>query len=585
MSIANEISKLQTNLKDCFDTCADNGAYLPEDINFDNLAACIETIKNPFNKPSDWSDIRTDCPENSIALYAAHSADYSSYDNLGFTATCTGGYNVFIDGTQYGTTYASGAQCSITWSASGITTGDDITTPEALKAHKIWIEPATAGNNITAFRCNRVAASGTEYQGILWAHFNIENAINLNKAFGSLSPVEHLNQIMMSCTAKDNILRVITNIQQCFRNCQSLEYIPVIQGNNASLGCNYAFSNCYKLNNVTIKNIKARYATCILQSCRAVKKVIFNNCDFSALDVVTEFISQAAQLSNLSLDFSNSNSMKILGCIGTSEYFMGGFKGLRVSNEAPFDYATAPQINVGYTGLNRTALVQLFNDLPYNVGYTVVGSPTITDGVVSGFSNSNYLSLPTSLNLNQDFEISIQFKFTSEITDSYYNLLSFNMGGAHTLQIIRWAANQAFLRANSPFNATSGNFQVQEINDWQENAIYKIVWKRVGETGYLDLFRDGNLISSATKEYTTSQNAISEFIIGARVATYANAFSVGEIDLNNFYIKTNGVTWFGGKPARANKPEITITGCTGTADLTTADKQIAEIDKLWKVNY
>ena len=132
-----------------------------------------------LGKPADWSDIRKDCPANSIALYAGHKEDYSQYDNLGFTANCTGGYNVFIDGTQYGSTYASGTQCNITWSTSGITTGDIITTPSLLKAHKIWIEPATEGAEITKFCCQRVAASGNEAQGILWAHFNISNTINL----------------------------------------------------------------------------------------------------------------------------------------------------------------------------------------------------------------------------------------------------------------------------------------------------------------------------------------------------------------------------------------------------------------------
>ena len=66
-------------------------------------------------KPADWDDIRIGCPKDSIALYAAHPADFSSYDNLGFTADCEGGYNVFIDEKKYGT-FASNAQCSITWS-------------------------------------------------------------------------------------------------------------------------------------------------------------------------------------------------------------------------------------------------------------------------------------------------------------------------------------------------------------------------------------------------------------------------------------------------------------------------------------
>ena len=33
----------------------------------------INEYKPLYNPPSDWKDIRTDCPENSIALYAAHS--------------------------------------------------------------------------------------------------------------------------------------------------------------------------------------------------------------------------------------------------------------------------------------------------------------------------------------------------------------------------------------------------------------------------------------------------------------------------------------------------------------------------------
>ena len=126
-----------------------------------------------------WPDIRPAARPNAIVLLAGVASDYSSYDNLGFIATCEGGYNVFIDGVQYGTTYASGAQCSITWSQYSATAGFSITQPEALTAHIVQIVPATADNNITAFKCVRVATSGQETQGVLWVHFNLQNAVTI----------------------------------------------------------------------------------------------------------------------------------------------------------------------------------------------------------------------------------------------------------------------------------------------------------------------------------------------------------------------------------------------------------------------
>lgn len=540
----------------------------------------IQNYEQDYTQPVDWFDIRTDCPKNSIALYVAHPEDYSSYDNLGFTANCSGGYKVYIDGVQYGSTYTSGSKCSIVWSSANITTGRSILTPTNLIAHKVWVVPATAGNNITAFKCDRVAASGTEYQGVLWAHFNIDNAINLNKAFGSISPADHLNQIMMSCTAKNNILRVITNIQQCFRYCQSLEYIPVIQGNNASLGCNYAFSNCYKLKNITIKNIKPSYATCILQNCRAVKKVIFDNCDFSALTSVAEFISQAAQLTNLSLDFSNSNSMTAISCIGTSEYFMGGFKGLRVSNEAPFDNNTSPKVNVSYTGMDRAALVQLFNDLPYNVGYTTVGSPTINNGVLSDTSGSNFLSItPSTLKYdsNSNIEFYSRFQFDENLTGitPSFSMLYSNVYHNRILSVAK--SGNLIYPSSQPVYGSGAAVEFYSYN-MQPNTWYR--QKLVGNNGTwtMTLYDDnGNVIGSASKDFTFSEVEATFFVGGVHVT---GTSTLSKIDLNNTYIKVNGITWFRGQPAMTKT--INCSYCTGTGALTNEDKAIVS-NKNWNL--
>lgn len=316
-----------------------------------------------WKKPSDWSDIRKDCPTDSIALYVGcrEEYDYTIFDNLGFTATCTGGYNVFIDGVQYGTTYASGAQCDITWSTSGIATGDDITTPSAMKAHKIWIEPATEGNNITVFRCKRVAASGTEQQGILWAHFNIDYQLSSIPAFGDETN-QFRNTLLRSVTAKDNKLR-ISNLYYAFYNCNSLEYIPeFILPSSFSYYLSGAFAGT-NIKKITLKDTSFTNIRQSFQNCQNLKKITLKNVDLSGLTNANNFITNAKSLEDTVLDVSNATGLTKIGCYGDSSNFIAGFKGLRVSDQAPFS-GTAPQINVSYTGMDRQALVTLFNDLP-----------------------------------------------------------------------------------------------------------------------------------------------------------------------------------------------------------------------------
>ena len=314
----------------------------------------------------------------------------TEYDNLGFTATCEDGYNVYIDGTQYGTTYASGATCSITWSTSGITTGDDITTPSALKAHKIWIEPATEGNNITAFSCARVAASGEEQQGILWAHLNLSNEISLGGdsvdftevrgAFGRLQT--YSNKLMKALTAKNNTIK-ISKLSSIFYNTSSLEYSAILDCSNNTISF-YGALWSSGIPKLKIKNAKPTSLQYFAFN-SGIEKLSFINCDFSEVTTFSgtfnnaqsikalpdfnfstpclgggeAFVNNCSALANdIILDLSNCTALNRFIAINTSK-----FKGLRVSSSAPFGGAS-PQINVSNTSMDRTALVQLFNDLP-----------------------------------------------------------------------------------------------------------------------------------------------------------------------------------------------------------------------------
>ena len=545
-------------------------------------------------KPSDWADIRKDCPANSIALYAGHTADYSQYDNLGFTATCTGGYNVFIDGTQYGTTYASDAQCSITWSTSGITTGDSITTPSALKAHIIDIYPQNANENIIKFKCSRVAASGTEEQGVLWAHFNLTNAIGLDSLFFDDN---YKNTLLTAVTAKDNRLNITSQwswasgLYLAFCGCSLLEYLPTLntrQETNVSYW--KTFNNCKKLITVRLTQGRCSASSYEMFSSSGIKKIkgnftviptenMFHNCQYLEelpnIDATnstncSNFLTNATSLKDTVLDMRAGTGLQAIGCYGNASHFMSGFKGLRVSNEAPFT-GTAPQINVSYTGMDRQALVTLFNDLPYNVGYNVVGSPTINKGVISGFSENDYVATSETIQAQDISELVVKIRINSSALgkQQWQGILSSNFF------INFYCGNNAFEYAQIYFNGIEG---ISFNTLLQPDTDYWLKYINNGTTATALYSTDGvNFIAGASKDpslISTQSPGVVRY--GTRGA---QAFD-GSIDFNNTYIKKNGVYWFRGQPAMTKT--LSCVGATGTADLTAEDKDIA-LNKGWSL--
>lgn len=493
--------------------------------------------------------------------YGNDSPETITYDNLGFTATCVGGYNVFIDGTQYRSTYASGAQCNITWSTSGITTGDDITTPSALKAHKIWIEPATSGNNITAFQCRRVAASSErEEQGILWAHFNIINPINITYAFNNANTARQY--ILEAITAKNNLLAFDGSLYWSLNYNSALEYLPVLK----QFSSNYIAANQWlaqaKITKLTVKNFKPSSLQFAFFEANNLSKINYEDWDLSKCVLV-----RLPSYSNYeNVDLFNNNVLREFSLAGTSTK-LSTLKSLRVSNEAPFT-GSAPQINVSYTGMDRDALVQLFNDLPYNVGYEVVGSPTITDGVVSGFSGGsnlqgNYLKTQSLPNFNGDVEIVIKFKseswasstLMSWIVSGYQCGVSISSQGKSTCYFSRTAGDDTTLYINSNVTLTAG-----------QDCYLKVI-KTTGGTLTMYNSTDGvsyNQIGTTTNTNYGTPTLSSYFRIGVNAGYHPGAPFNGSIDLNNTYIKINGEYWFRGQPAMTKT--LSCVGCSGNQD-------------------
>ena len=82
----------------------------------------------------------------------------------------------------------------------------------------------------------------------------------------------------------------------------------------------------------------------------------------------TKYLVNATSLRDTFLDLSAWTDASKIGVYGDSTHFVGGIKGVIVSDLAPFG-SSSPQLDVSYTGLDRGALVNLFNSMP-----TVTGS-------------------------------------------------------------------------------------------------------------------------------------------------------------------------------------------------------------------
>lgn len=318
------------------------------------------------NKPASWPDIRKNAKDGHIYLLVDDRYP------IGFAATATGGYSVKIDGVSY-EDYNSQAQFSMAdWSDYSASEGYIIDYPTgASKAHIIDIYPQTESENITAFHCARVAESGQEVQGLLWEHFNLTNSINIQElnATGSLASSNYSNPALVACTAKNNTLN-FSEINRAFLKCEKLTYVPTFNfTGSSSINASFAFTNCSLLESVVLNDLLFYSASYTFYNCYKLKKVL--GIKYTSARNMDYFITKSTDLKDTVVDVSSANYLKTVGCFGTSSYFMGGLKGLRVSSSAPFD-ATAPQINVSYTGMDRTALVQLFNDLPTVSGGQVI---------------------------------------------------------------------------------------------------------------------------------------------------------------------------------------------------------------------
>ena len=191
------------------------------------------------------------------------------------------------------------------------------------------------------------------------------------------------------------------------------------------------------------------------------------------------------------------------------------------------------------------------NEVYYNknCGYTVVGSPTISDGVVSGFSQSSYCYIANTINNLQITECNCKINIPSSALGqkTYYQIFY------SALAITVYSGASAFVNLGFYLQGI-GNLLIN--HDLQPNSDYWIKYTNDGTNCNAWWSDDGiNYAAGQSKPLSSMISQTTNTVIGLRSGagqTNGDRIFPGSIDLKNTYIKVNGITFFNGKQAASN---------------------------------
>ena len=208
--------------------------------------------------------------------------------------------------------------------------------------------------------------------------------------------------------------------------------------------------------------------------------------------------------------------------------------------------ATDGKLNFGYTnGNNWYGIIDLnrsyikIDDTKYKlqavVGYTVVGSPTITDGVVSGFSGSDYLQINNANVFAQADSWEIMIKKSGVVTGYLF--------GTNKPYAITFTRMYIYLSSNSSsWDIANGVGTGQSSED---------CFLRIRFTGTQYIYDYSiDTVNWTTLATVNSNSKITNLVTSLQIGIWRTSYyATGSIDLNNTYIKINNKLWFNGLEA------------------------------------
>lgn len=201
-----------------------------------------------------------------------------------------------------------------------------------------------------------------------------------------------------------------------------------------------------------------------------------------------------------------------------------------------------------YTGATSPSMIGALNETVVPQNYTVVGSLTINNGVVSGFSTGSCISVTDIFSPGSQTWEKVTKITTSSDVNTIQNIFGNNKdyGGA-ALNIY-----QNDLCAYISSNGTSWNIasEVHSTNTLAANTTYYIKYYFTGSQYKADVSTTGEFsgeeVNYITIESTTPIFAANtETLLGSsRTISGIITPFLGSIDLNESYIKINGETWW-----------------------------------------
>jgi len=365
---------------------------------------------NDFVPPSDWLDITN--PDNNEILMVVN--DQSPAIAFAVT-TVSGSYTIdWGDGTietdrvsnttyQHSYTEGTGTPCSegYTTFKIKITGGSSVITSFKVRRH-----------NLTVFQQNHAIlyANISNVTGLTTCSYMFCDSTNKYVVCRSLRSViipiswgnvTSCEAMFMSCASLTNIKLPsswgnVNTVKYMFAQCSTLRHILLPSSWDIITNCQEMFIGCNILTNIILPSSWGLVWTIVsmFDSCTSLYNIQLPN-NFGNITFVNNFI-------NFCYPLKNNTNFRYLGSLTQQCGFQDAFNqceniqgtvtldslisklgfygtvaiplkltGLRLTNTGSTFTGVSPQIDVSYTSLGLSALVDLFNDLPTLVSKTI----------------------------------------------------------------------------------------------------------------------------------------------------------------------------------------------------------------------
>ncbi len=228
---------------------------------------------------------------------------------------------------------------------------------------------------------------------------------------------------------------------------------------------------------------------------------------------------------------------------------------IKINNETVWQ----GEVNTGYITLKTDSKVYIPNG--WDIGQVgIYGSPTIADGVVSGFSASNYLTFSDNFRPDTNtWEMLFKVTTGSELSESEEFVVAISNGFTHETRYgTRISISNRKFNFSVTYNGTAWDIPVETatgVYDVQVNTTYYIKFEYTGSAYKLyyslngiDFIEDINIASS-----TPIYNSCTACLIGIwNNGSFVKPF-LGSIDLSESYIKINDEIWWQGKKGNGKR--------------------------------